>query len=57
MRGLLVSVVVAAVLAGPAYSDKKPKPQPQPIDPKVPYGMCSVIDVVASSQQHPCPDD
>jgi hypothetical protein len=57
MRGLLVSVVVVAVLAGPAYGDKKPKPQPQPVDPKVPYGMCSVIDVVASSQQHPCPDD
>jgi hypothetical protein len=56
MRALLVSVVVAAVLAGPAYGEKKPKPSPGD-GPKVPWGMCSVIDIFAKSQQHPCPDD
>jgi hypothetical protein len=56
MRAVVVSVVVAAVLAGPAYSDKKPKPGPGD-GPKVPWGMCSVIDIFAKSQQHPCPED
>jgi hypothetical protein len=55
MRGVLVSVIAAAVVLGPAYSDKKPKPPP--VDGKVPYGMCSVVDVVVKSKQHPCPED
>lgn len=54
MRGVLVSVLAAALVLGPAHSDKKPKP---PVEGKVPWGMCSVVNVFVKSQQHPCPED
>ena len=55
MGGLLVSVVAAAVVLAPgSLGDKKPKPGEPP---SVPWGMCSVLNVVVKSQQHPCPDD
>jgi hypothetical protein len=54
MRGLLVSVVALAVVLAPGLGDKKPKP---PVEGKVPWGMCSVVDVVVKSKQHPCPGD
>jgi hypothetical protein len=55
MRAVLLPVIAAALVLGPAHSDKKP-PKP-PVDGKVPYGMCSVVDIVVKSKQHPCPED
>jgi hypothetical protein len=56
IRALAAVVVFAGLLVASPGGGRAADGPPPVKPPGVPLGACSVIDSVASDQQHPCPD-
>jgi hypothetical protein len=55
-RALAAAVVLTILLVAPLGGGRVADGAPPVKPPDVPLGVCSVVDSVASEQQHPCPD-
>jgi hypothetical protein len=53
---LTASALTALLLPLTTGSARADAPPPSVQPPGVPFGLCSVVDAVASEQEHPCPE-